>query len=209
MDAGLLPVKRLSDAKQRLGDVLDPDDRIRVGTALIEDALALCASVDFLTWFVVTEDDEVADAARGRGLTVVDDPGSGLNDALRVGIDEVGARGAASVTVVPADVPLAFKGDIEDLLDTGATSDVVVVPSERDGGTNALYLRPPGVLQPSFGPSSLRAHIDLAEQRGLRCSILNLPRLALDLDTIEDAHEVLKRSRFPSRTSQVLADLIG
>ena len=209
VDAGLLPIKRLSDAKQRLAEDLGPEQRLQVSRALVHDALLLAESVDFLTWFVVTDDPDVANEAKERGLAVVDDPGTGLNDALGAGVDRVRTEGADSVTVVPADVPLAFRGDIQDLLETGATSDVVVVPSEQDGGTNALYLSPPGVLEPSFGASSLRAHIDQAERRGLRCAILNLPRLALDLDTLEDAREIRKRSRFPSETSKVLDEILG
>ena len=208
MDAGLVPIKRLDHAKQRLLPAFDDEQRIRIGRALAEDALDLCGTVAALSWFVVTDDDDVASEAEGRGFTVVRDAGRGLNEAVGEGIGAAWAAGAGSVTIVPADVPLAFRGDIEDLLDTGATSDAVVVPSEDDGGTNALYLSPPDALEPAFGPASLRAHIDQAESRGLRCAILNLPRLALDLDTYEDAEQVLELSRFPSHTTRVLEELM-
>lgn len=198
-------MKRLDRAKQRLSDRFDEAARRAIVEALLEDALALCESVSFLTWWVVSDDEAVIRAARARGLEVAPDPGDGLNAALRSGIDAAIAAGADSATVVPVDVPLAFKGDLEDLLDTGATSDVVLVPSETDGGTNALYLSPPAVLEPHFGPQSLRAHLHEAERKGLRCSILNLPRLALDLDTPEDADQIVERTRFPNRTSEVLA----
>jgi 2-phospho-L-lactate guanylyltransferase len=113
------------------------------------------------------------------------------------------------VTVIPADVPLAWRGDIEDLLDTGATSDVVVVPSGADGGTNGLYLSPPDLLAPQFGPHSLQAHLKLAEKGGYRCSVLSLPRLALDIDGPEDVDELLTRPRGPveSRSSKILRTL--
>jgi 2-phospho-L-lactate guanylyltransferase (CobY/MobA/RfbA family) len=111
--------------------------------------------------------------------------------------------------VVPCDVPLAFKGDLVDLLDTGATSDVVVVPSERDGGTNGLYLNPPDLFAPRFGEGSLRRHIEIAEQKAVRCALLSLPRLALDIDTIEDVREFLaKPAHAASRTRDVLGGLV-
>ncbi|MDQ3646452.1 MAG: hypothetical protein M3345_05885, partial [Actinomycetota bacterium] len=98
---------------------------------------------------------------------------------------------------------------LEDLLDTGATSDVVLVPSTRDGGTNALYLSPPDVITPRFGPASLQAHLALAERLKLRCALLDLPRMALDLDTIEDAGELLERpDHGNSRTVAVLRGLM-
>jgi 2-phospho-L-lactate guanylyltransferase len=186
MDAGLLPVKRLERAKARLGPEFGPVERTEIARALLSDALDLCVAAGWLRWWVVTDDPHAAGAAAERGLTVYRDARRGLNDALGAAMKTVRAAGARSATVVPADVPLARPEDLADVADTGAISDVVVVPSGSDGGTNALYMRPPGVIEPRFGPSSLRAHVGAAERRSLRCSILSLPRVALDIDTAED-----------------------
>jgi 2-phospho-L-lactate guanylyltransferase len=208
MDAGLIPVKALARAKSRLAPHLDEAARLELARALLDDSLTLAESAPFLEWWVVSEDDEVMETARSRGLHLADDPGKGLNPALASGIAAVQSAGAASVTIVPVDVPLAFRGDLEDLRDTGDTSDVVLVPSGGDGGTNALYLSPPDVLIPRFGEHSMKAHIEAAETRALRCSILSLPRLALDIDTIEDVDAFLELpNRFPSRTGDVLEQL--
>lgn len=208
MDAGLLPVKRLDRAKARLAGSFDPDQRARVALALFEDALGLCSATTWLQWLVVSDDDGVLALAARQGLATLRDEGTGLNDALAMAIATLSARGARSVTVVPSDIPLAYEEDLRDLLDTGATSDVVVVPSEGDGGTNALYLSPPGLLEPRFGPASLKAHVDAAAERRLRCSILALPRLALDIDTIEDVDAFLARPAYgSSRTRALLQNL--
>ncbi|MDQ3916308.1 MAG: 2-phospho-L-lactate guanylyltransferase [Actinomycetota bacterium] len=208
MDAGILPVKALDKAKSRLGPELDEAQRLEVAGALLDDALALCLSVDFLEWWVVSEDDDVLARARDGGLHACPDPGTGLNDAIAAAAGAAAGAGAESVTVIPCDVPLAYKGDVVDLLDTGATSDIVLVPSGDDGGTNALFLTPPGLIEPAFGPGSLGRHIALAERRGYRCSILALPRLALDIDTPADVDAFLaKAGSFGGRTAEVLRKL--
>jgi 2-phospho-L-lactate/phosphoenolpyruvate guanylyltransferase len=208
MDAALLPVKRLDRAKGRLAGHFDAHQRAAIARALFEDALALCAAADFLRWWVVSDDPQVLAEAGRRGLETVRDPGVGLNRALEDGIAEATSQGAATVTIVPADVPLAWRGDLEDLLDTGATSDVVVVPSRTDGGTNALYLSPPGLIAPQFGPGSLKAHVDIAERLKLRCAILSLPRLELDIDTLEDVDSFLAARRpAPTHAATVLERL--
>ena len=208
MDAGLLPVKALARAKSRLAPLFDDDQRRAVATALLEDALALCASVDFLEWWVVSEDAEVLGRASDAGLKTVADPGAGLNAGVAAGIAEAVAAGAESLTVIPCDVPLAYKGDLVDLLDTGATSDIVLVPSGGDGGTNALFLSPPGLIDPAFGPGSLQRHIALAEKKRYRCSILSLPRLALDVDTPEDVDAFLAAAgEFGGRSAELLRKL--
>jgi 2-phospho-L-lactate guanylyltransferase len=208
MDAGLLPVKALARAKSRLAPVFDDDQRRAVASALLDDALALCSSVEFLEWWVVSEDDEVLGRASDAGLKTVVDPGAGLNAAVAAGTQEVIAAGAGSVTVVPCDVPLAYRGDLVDLLDTGATSEIVLVPSGGDGGTNALYLSPPGLIAPAFGPGSLRRHIAQAERERHRCSILSLNRLALDVDTPDDVDAFLAAAgEFGGRSAELLRKL--
>jgi 2-phospho-L-lactate guanylyltransferase len=207
VNAGLIPVKRLDSAKQRLGPRLSHAQRADVARALFDDAMNLARQTDFLTWWVVSDDDDVLNEAAGRGLGVVKDPGEGLNEALRRAIEEIAGEGATSVAIVPADVPLAWKGDLQDLVDTGATSEVVIVPSSRDGGTNALWLSPPGLLEPQFGERSLHAHLRLAARLELRCTILDLPRLALDIDTIDDVESLLGQAKHPSRTVDVVRGL--
>ncbi|HEV3472318.1 MAG TPA: 2-phospho-L-lactate guanylyltransferase [Actinomycetota bacterium] len=209
MDAGILPVKSLAEAKTRLGAAYGEEARVEIARALLSDALTLCATADLLTWLVVSDDPDVLASAARAGFSALGDPGPDLNAALRAGIAGAQEMGATSVTIVPADVPLAWRGDIEDVLDTGATSDVVVVPS-GDGGTNCLYLEPPNALEPRFGPGSLAAHLAAAERVGLRCSLLNLPRLQLDIDTPEDATALLERPRHEeTHTGRALARMAG
>jgi len=208
MDAGLLPVKRLDRAKGRLSGWLDPDERAALARALFEDALELCTATPWLHWWVVSDDEDVRTTAAGRGFETVADDGTGLNDALKLAITDIVAHGAESVTVIPSDVPLAYEEDLRDLVDTGVTSDIVVVPSDEDGGTNGLFLKPPDLLEPRFGSSSLKAHVDAAADRRLRCSILALPRLALDIDTIKDVDAFLERPAYgTSRARDLLTKL--
>ncbi len=198
-------MKRLDQAKRRLGEHFSEEARIEIARALLADALELCNSSSFLTWWVTSDDEEVLMSAHSYGFNTVKDTTGSLNGALQQAASAALAAGAQSVTMIPSDVPLAYSGDLRDVLDTGSTSEVVVVPSERDGGTNGLYLSPPNIMAPRFGAASLKGHIQLAERLGFRCSILVLPRLALDIDTIEDVDAFLRKElHAPNRTADVL-----
>lgn len=193
MDAGLLPVKSLDAAKSRLERFLDPAQRFELASAMLDDALDLCSKSDFLHWFVLSADDRVLERARERGFeTVRDDAEGDLNGSLATGIRAAIAAGATSVTIIPVDAPLAGPDDLRDVLDTGATSDVVVVPAERDAGTNALYLSPPDVLAPRFGEHSLSAYVREAEAAKLRCALLPVQGLAIDIDIHDDVELIVK-----------------
>lgn len=207
MDAGILPVKSLRTAKSRVAETYGEPARAQIAAALLLDAFELLSASDFLRWWVVSDDDEVLQAATARGFGIVHDPGTGLNDALGAAIDAVVEAGADSVTVVPADVPLAWSGDLRDLLDTGATSEVVVVPS-GDGGTNGLYLAPPPVIAPAFGPDSFRAHLRAAADLRLRCAILPLPRLELDIDSAADVETLRTRPRHGTSHTLTVIDAL-
>jgi 2-phospho-L-lactate guanylyltransferase len=215
MDAGLLAIKRPDQAKQRLGKAFTKSQRIEIAGAMSNDALDLCARADFLTWWVVTDGAEAARAADELGFHVVMDDGAGLNPALLKGLAAIDDAGVDSVTIIPADIPGARSEELQDVLDTGETSQLVVVPS-GDGGTNALYLRPPTLVEPRFGQGSLQAHLHVAEEQRIRCSVLPLESMALDIDTPEDVerfleegagsttrtYEVLSRLRLPPTTAE-------
>lgn len=202
----MLPVKPIAEAKTRLGPLFDAPARAEIARALLEDALALCVSAPFLSWSVITRDPEVLAMARERGLNAIEERGTGLNEAVTQAVEVVTGAGAESMTVIPSDVPLAWAGDLQDLLDTGATSDTVVVPAAGGGGTNALYLGPPDLIAPRFGPSSLKAYLAATEAAGLRCSILSLPRLALDIDTVADVDAYLARRKAARSATQTVLE---
>jgi 2-phospho-L-lactate guanylyltransferase len=206
MEAGILAVKRLDQAKSRLGPSFDSEERKQIARALMEDAFELCAAASSLTWWVVSDDASVLSEAEGEGFRTVRDEGVGLNEALTTALREVSAAGVESVTILPADVPLGRTEDIQEILDTGATSELVIVPA-GDGGTNALYMRPPGLVIPLFGEKSLQAHLDAAEKAKLRCSVLPLPSLSLDIDTPEDVERLLEGGPSPSRAVALLSRL--
>ncbi len=208
MEAGVLPVKRLGEAKSRLAACFDQPERAALARALLEDALALCQAVDFIEWWVVSDDEQVLREAHSRRLRVAPDPGTGLNAAVASALATILQAGAASATVLPVDVPLARREDLSALVATGSVADVVVVPAGRDGGTNALHLRPPSVITPCFGSDSLRRYVAEASRLGLRASILSLPRVALDIDTVEDVRAFVEAPGAQStHTGRVLQGL--
>lgn len=179
-----------------------------IATALFEDGLALCLATTHLRWWIVSDDQSVVERARAQGFEAMKDEGSGLNDAISTAARAVAELGATSLTVLPCDIPLATPEDLLDITDTGEISDLVVVPSEGDGGTNALYLRPPEVIAPRFGPGSLARHVHVAERAGLRCSVLPLDRLELDLDTPADIDRFLRMEPpSNSKTAELLRSL--
>jgi 2-phospho-L-lactate guanylyltransferase len=178
----IVPVKALTDAKSRLADQLSGDERRALVTWMLGRVLDACLSADPIDRVIVVAGDREAAAVAARaGVEVLIEPVPGLPAALRAA--DQAAAGAGATLIVPADLPLATAGDLETAC--RARAGVVVVPT-WDGGTGALLRRPPSVVATAFGPGSAAAHLRLAAAAGVRALRLDLPNLALDVDTPRD-----------------------
>ena len=184
MNAILVPVKAMFDAKGRLADHLSAEDRHGLGLAMLSDVLT--ATVTWRSW-VVTSDKDASKLAEELGCVVVPDAGSGLNDAIRLGTTIAAAEGVTGLLVLPADVPLVEPDDVARAFEVNAE---VAVAVSADGGTNALLRRPSDVIDPNFGPDSARLHIDAAQKAGVSVEMLELPSLQVDVDRYEDLEAV-------------------
>jgi 2-phospho-L-lactate guanylyltransferase len=119
-----------------------------------------------------------------------------LNAALAGAARFLEARGAERLLVLPMDLPLLRRSDLEEVLDAHPhraaddTGAVVVVPDRHGEGTNALLLEPPTAIPFAFGPGSAALHEQQARHRGA-CVVLHSQRLGMDLDDEADLAAVL------------------
>src|SRR5262249_45250775 len=89
---------------------------------------------------------------------------------------------------VPGDVPVVEEGDIRRIIDAdrdalrrGAPA-FIIVPARDERGSNAILCSPAGAVPLTFGADSFLPHLAAARRRGHQPKVLNLPRLALDID---------------------------
>ena len=184
MIAAVIPVKRLPDAKSRLSGYLSEFQRAQLVLALLHRTIGVLQSVGEIDRVaVVTEDRELTDA-----VTDVDwlpDPG-GLNPSLVLGAEWATRRGARALLIVPCDLPLLEERDVQALLDVSRGTPSIAIAETRDGGTGALFLAPPGILAPRFGPDSFRRHLAAARAAAIPASIVRRTGFSRELDTVED-----------------------
>lgn len=191
MRGALIPMKELSQAKMRLSDVLDRRERAELALAMLTDVIAACNdSGCFDVVAVISNDSEVFWHAREAGAKPLAEPAtlSGLNDGLTFGQRYLSRRVAVSeLVILPADVPLVRAEDVRTVIDAlaGAGERAAIVRA-RDGGTNALAMRPPEALAMRFGRESAAAHVGEAAAAGVPMIELTIERLAFDVDAPDD-----------------------
>jgi len=171
-------------AKSRLALSLSPAQRAALARRMLRAVLDACLAAELGGIVVITDTPHGLALATDMGAVALPDPAAGLNVAVSLGLDVVAqqAPGTAAL-VLPGDVPLAEPDDIRAIV--AAAGDlarvVVVVPDTAGRGTNALLIRPPHLIEPSFGEPSCDRHLASARRRGTAIR-LDLPRLALDVD---------------------------
>ena len=188
--AAIIPVGTLESAKSRLGDTLDAEERLDLTERLLARTVATALAVGRLAdVLVISPDPEVLRRAADHGARTLRQRTLGLNAGLAEARADVVAGGAGAILVLPIDLALVSVEAVDGVLDPvirASSAPTVVLVTDRQGvGTNALALRPPGIIDFAFGPGSRRVHRSLAEAVGATYAEVESP-LAFDIDTPAD-----------------------
>ncbi len=187
--AAIIPVASIEGAKTRLGETLDAEERHDLVSGLLERTLeAVTNATTIADVLVVSPDRDVLASASETGARTLRQRSKGLNAGVRDGRNDAIAGGAEAVVVVPLDLPFITAAAIDAVvgaLTGGDGPTVLVVPDRHGSGTNILGLRPPDVIDVSFGIGSREAHRTSAAAAGAMFLEFDGP-LTVDLDTPDD-----------------------
>ena len=204
----IVPIKPLNRAKSRLAGVLDAKDREALSREMLEQTLDTLQRVEGIGGILaISRDTSVLSIARRYEAQTVQESGAPeLNDALMRATKVVSTWHASGVLVVASDIPLMCVKNIEELLELAKYPPAVVIaPDRHQDGTNALLIRPPGLIPYCFGESSFRKHVTEAEAVGVEVYVYESPTLGLDIDTPADLdlyREVLAERRLDGTVCQ-------
>lgn len=196
----IVPVKPFAQSKSRLASVLSPPERARLSREFFEHVLQTLAHVPAVTQTVVVSRDSsaLALARNYKAHTVTESGAPDLNRALRRATQVALKLGARAVLILPSDLPLLVDKEVQQLVEMeGAEPAVVVAPDRRKLGTNALFVRPPGIIEYGFGENSYDTHRARAAQAGAHVRVCYLSGVALDIDGPDDLSAYLEISRHP------------
>jgi 2-phospho-L-lactate/phosphoenolpyruvate guanylyltransferase len=187
----LVPVKNLSNAKQRLASLLDQPTRRELAQAMLLDVLSVlsnwasCPEVG-----IVTTDPHAMNLATKFGFEVIQDNNISETAAIELATQVCESRGVNSTLVIPGDIPLIHPDELEQIMKAAPAQGSVLVPAADGRGTNAAYRRPAGLFPLRFGNDSFKPHRAAAQATGLPCAIISLPGIALDIDKPSDLLEL-------------------
>lgn len=209
MRALLLPIKDLKNAKQRLAGVLNPEERLGLAQAMMEDTLRAVRGVRRTeTIFLVTNYEPAIAIAEECSWEILREGRQiGESDSVDAASRICQERGVTGLLRLPLDLPLVQAGDIDGLLRTECELPGMVIVPSRDGtGTNAILRMPPTLFQSHFGPGSFAKHCREAEQAGARVIVRRNMRIEMDVDDETDLRALLRKDLSGTETGKWLEE---
>lgn len=183
-----MPHRGLEAAKTRLASVLNPPERERLARQLLERVLRVArqACTDVV---VISPSAALAEVVEPTGARLVVQRGMGLNSGLDQARSDALFDDVETLVVLHGDLPNLEADDIAALLralPADGSPGVGIAPDKAGTGTNALALRPPGVINFRFGKGSFADHAEEVARAGVPLVAVNRNGLAFDLDTPQD-----------------------
>lgn len=185
----IIPVKPLTRAKSRLSPVLSPAERQQLAENMFRHVLQVVRMVpQVMGTLVISRDSRALAIAREYGARTVQESGTPqLNDALMRATQVVARWKGSAILILPADLPLVAAEDVACMLELGQNERAVVLATDQhQDGTNAMFIRPPGLIGYAYGVGSFHRHLEMARQEGADVKIYESPRLMLDIDVPDD-----------------------
>ena len=196
----IVPVKPLRRGKSRLAETLTEDERAELNMQLLAHTLETLKHTPVVEEvLVISRDPKVMAIAHDyKARTIMEDGSADLNTALKRATAVAKMYTTNGVLILPADLPLISKEDIEKLVGLSKEHQrvVVITPDRHRNGTNALLISPAGIIDYDYGEKSFDRHCERARNAGARLEICELPSIELDLDLPEDLALVAEKIDF-------------
>lgn len=191
----IIPVKTFSRAKRRLN--LSQEKTEKICETMLESVLQNVTRSSLIEKTVLVSKDE---KALGIGKKfgahgIYDESEQGVNSAVLLADNYFSQEGFEATMVFPQDIPLMQAEDVHTLYQM-KTSDrcVLVVPSRKFDGTNALFRTPTNVMETHYDEDSYKIHMNTAEKRNASSALVLIRRIMLDIDDQSDLQFILSFS---------------
>ena len=207
MQALLLPVKDLNNAKKRLMGVLTPEERFALARAMLADTIRAVRGVRCAERiFVVTNYKPVMQLAEENRWEILrEEQQISESDSVDAASKICEQLSVTGLLRLPLDLPLIQSRDIDELLTVECQAPALVIVPSRDGtGTNAMMRTPPTLFPSHFGSGSFAKHLAEAERAHARVMVRRNARLEMDVDDEADLRALLEHHLSGTETGRWL-----
>lgn len=173
---------------------------------MLEEILhTLSISLQIEKIIVVTKEEKAKELAKKFNAVLIEDSKeSGVNNAVSLADQYLLENGFDASIVFPQDIPYIKTQDIDFILQFKADSNfVIVVPSRRFDGTNALVRMPINLMKTHYDEDSYKIHMSTAKEITRDVSLVFAKRIMWDVDNLEDLKFLLDQKEKPQLAKEI------
>ena len=197
--AAIIPVKTFSKAKSRLN--LPSTQREELCRIMLEEVVkTISENIQIGKIIIVSKDEDALKQCKKFNVKeIFDNDESGVNHAVSLADNFLIEKNYQASIVFPQDIPFIESQDIDNLFKFHKSpKSVLVVPSRRFDGTNALFRMPHNLMKTHYDEDSYKIHLEVGKSITKNTSLIFLRRIMLDVDNQEDLDFLLSQNEKPS-----------
>jgi len=189
----IIPVKDLDHTKTRLSPLLDLKMRQDLTRSILYRTIQVIKCTGKVhVILVITPDYRVFSFAKKQGVIALLEQEVGLNNALQQATEWCKQKAFDALLIIPSDIPFLQAKDIDSIIDMGKDEKAVIIisPDNKQDGTNALLIKPPGILNYFYGSGSYDIHCKQARNAQYKLMVYFSRSIGFDIDYPEQ-YEIL------------------
>lgn len=192
----IVPVKNFESGKSRLASLLTVEERVKLSELFLDYTLNTLTNTSAISNVVVVSSDKRAEgiAKIHNAKFLQEKKNQGVNAAVALADVYISEYAVDATIVIPQDLPLLLPEDIERICTSAQEHEkcLVICPSLRFDGSNALLRRPPLLITTNYDNDSYNVHIKKAKASNAIIKIIKTKRIMIDIDTVEDVINLIK-----------------
>jgi 2-phospho-L-lactate guanylyltransferase len=195
--AAIIPVKTFSKAKSRLE--LPQEKTVELCKIMLDEVLSAISKSQISKTILVSKDEEAFSIGRKYNVEqVIEEKENGVNAAVALPERFLLENGFDASLVLPQDIPLIRPDDISSLLAFQKTAkSLLVVPSRKFDGTNALLRKPVNIIETHYDEDSYRIHLSAGKAQKIQTSLVLISRMMWDVDDVSDLGFIMRNVEKP------------
>ena len=159
---------------------------------MFEEVLKTVIDSDIDAVMVVSKDKDAIEIGKSYDvIQIIDNNETGVNNAVSLADKYLANNGFDASIVFPQDIPFMQREDIDNLLKFSSSNSVLVVPSQRFDGTNALLRSPVNIMETHYDEDSYKIHLHTGRKHTRNTSLVLIRRIMMDIDNNDDLEFVL------------------
>ena len=202
--AAIIPVKTFSKAKTRLD--LSPLKVEEICKIMLEEILHTTSiSPQIEKTIIVTKEEKAIKIGKKFGAQIIiDEKEESVNSAVALADKYLLENNFDVSIVLPQDIPYIKTQDIDFMLKHQLHPNfVIIVPSRKFDGTNALVRMPINIMKTHYDDDSYRNHMKTAKEHTLNVAMVFVKRIMLDIDDQEDLNVLLEQNEKPKLVEKI------